>query len=315
MSIAENTRGIGDNLAPIADLLAEETVELRLRAEVLAEQVGKAECDTEEQAQGCTVLVGMIKEHLGIIEKQRVKRKEPYLQTTREIDAHYGGLAQILVIEDGKRKQVGGPLFKLVTLLDEYRREQERKAAAERRRLEEEARLRREAQEAAERAAREAEARRQREAEEAERKIREAQAAAEKAKSDAEIEKARRAAAEAQLEQEQAAARAKTEREAEERRIAEEQAAAEKLDREAEAATFGAGTVRTAYGVSAHTRKVWKVGQITDIRKALAHLLMINKGAVEAFVLQQYGAQVRAGVRALPGATVVEDSATTVRTR
>lgn len=141
----------GDNLPALDETLPNETAELRDRAENLKDSASRAVCKDEETAQRCVLLAGLLKDFIKSIDQARVARKEPYLSASRAIDAHYNGIAGLLVTTDGKGKPNGGPLHGVLVMLDEYRREQECKAETERLRLEAEARKAREVAEAAER--------------------------------------------------------------------------------------------------------------------------------------------------------------------
>ena len=300
------------NEPPLEEILPEETLEMRQRADLLVSRAEKAIATNEETAQASTLLAGMLLEHMALIDKARDERMRPYLNATRTVNAHYNAIIGTIATLDTKGKVIGGPLFKVRSALDEYRRKKEAEAEAERRRLEEEARKQREAAEAAERARREAEERERRAAEEAQRRIREAEEAAQRANSAAAREKAQREAAEARAAQEREAATARQrqmEAELEQRRRQEE---ANRLDRQA--AQIVAAPVTTAYGVKTGRRTVWVV-KITDLTAALRHARKVNEASVQACVQTIFEAQVRAGVRSLPGADVVEDSSTTIRTR
>lgn len=298
------------NDPPLSEVLPEETRELSARATMLIEQADKSVVKDEETAQKTTLLAGMIRDHIGDIDKAREVRKKPYWDAGKMVDSHFNGIAGQLATFDNRNKVIAGPLFKVMGLLDEYRRRKEAAAEVERRRLEDEARKQREAAEAAERAQREAEERERRAAEEAQRRIREAEEAAQRANSAAAREKAQREAAEARAAQEREAAAARQrqmEAELEQRRRQEE---ANRLDRQAAATT--AAPVTTAYGVKSGRRTVWVV-KIEDLTKAITHARRIDTAAVQVCIQQIYEKQVRAGVRSLPGAIIEEDSATTIR--
>jgi hypothetical protein len=304
--------GIGHNSAPLEQLLPEETAELALTAKLLVENASQARVANEETAQKATVLAGKMKDHLATIDKARDERMRPFLTATRTVNAHFNAIAGTLATVDGKGKIIGGPLFTVVGMVDEYRRKKEAEAAAERRRLEEEARRQREAAEAAERAQREAEERERLAAEAAVKRIREAEEAARNATNLAEREKARREAAEAEAtrqREEHAARQRQMEAELEQRRRTEE---ADRLQRQAAATT--ASPITTAYGIKASRRTVWKV-TITDMTAAIRHARKVNEAAVLTCVQTIFDAQVRAGVRSLPGAEITEDSSTAIRTR
>lgn len=297
------------NEPPLSELLPEETVALSSRAEQLADSAGRAVVTDDDTASKATLLAGMMKETLSDIDKARDARKRPFLEAGRMVDAHYHGIEARLAIYDQKRKLIGGPLFHVVGLVDAYRIKKEAQLAAERRRLEEEARRQREAAEAAARAQREAEERERLAKEEADRRVREAEEAARNATSLLAREKARREAAEA------TAVRQREEAAARDRQIAAEieqrqrMDAANRLDREANQTV--ATPIRTGYGVSASRRTVWKV-EIDDLTAAIRHCRKVDEATILAAVQQIYDRQVRAGVRSLPGARVVEDSITRI---
>lgn len=292
--------GIGGNAPPLAERLADETAPLLARAKELAASAGRAAVTDEETAGKATLLAKMIKEHVAKIEAEREQVKKPYLEAGRTVDAHYKGIASTLA----------DPLKSIIGMVDAYRREQEAKAAAERRRLEEEARKQREAAEAAARAQREAEEREQRAAEEAARKVREAEEAAQRAANREAAAEAARKAAEARAEQEKAerqAAQRRLEAELEERAHRER---AEALGRQA--ATAKAGPIDSGYGTKAHARKVYRA-EITDMTAAIRHARKVDESAVRAAVQAIYDRQVKAGVRELPGAVVHEETTTVIR--
>lgn len=266
--------GIGHNLPPLSDQLVEETEALKQRAEDLAGAVSRAAVSDDETAGKATLLAKMITTHRGDIDKARIARKEPFLEGGRAVDSHFKSIDSLLAQVDGKGKVIGGPLADLMGKIDAYRREQERKAAEERRRLEEEARKQREAAEAAERARREAE-----------------QAAA-AAQSEAEAAKAREAALAAELESRKAA----------------EQAAAAAQQAEQTAAT----QIDSGFGAKAHGRKV-RTAVITDWTAAGKHAWGLNPDALKEAIQKIYDAQVRAGVKSLPGAHIDETTETRIR--
>jgi flagellar biosynthesis GTPase FlhF len=308
MNVALQSPTIGDNSAavPLAEILAEETAALEKRALDLAGAAGRAAVTDDETAGKATLLAKMINEHRTVINKTRIERKEPFLVGGRTVDQHFSSLDKLLADTDAKGKIIGGPLAHVVGLIDTYRREQEAKAAAERRRLEEEARKQREAAEAAERARREAEERAAREAEEAARKIAQAEAAA-RAAGNAEAA-AKAAQARAEEETRQAAAREASMRAEIEARQRQEQA--EALERQAQAVT--AAPIDSGFGPKASGRKTY-TAEITDLTVALRHARKVDEAAIRTAVQGIYDRQVRAGVRELPGATVHESSSTVIR--
>lgn len=146
---AENPRAvIGGNQPPLADVLVEETATLRKRAVDLAEAVGRA--DTAEKA---VALAGIIKKHLEKIEAAREERKRPFLEGGRTVDAHFAVITGSLAEMDSKKKLIGGPLKKLLDMIDAERARKDAEAAAERRQLDDEARKARDAAEQASRQA------------------------------------------------------------------------------------------------------------------------------------------------------------------
>ena len=142
--------GIGGNsgVAPLAEVLADETATLRSRAEDLVAAAGRATVTDEDTSGRATALAATLADHAKTIEAEREARKKPHLEAGRIIDGHFAALKQPL---EAARKTVLG-------MIDAYRRQREAEAVAERRRLEEEARKQRATAEAAERARREAEA-------------------------------------------------------------------------------------------------------------------------------------------------------------
>lgn len=252
------------NHPPLVDQLAIETDELAQRARDLVAQADKAVCTNRDDAEKCTLLAGLIKTHLKEVDEKREARKRPFLEDGRTVDAHFNGIAGTLATVDPKKRLIGGPLFKLMNLIDDYRIEQERIAAAERLRLEEEAR-----------------------------KAREEAAAAELARQQA-VERAD--AAEAR----EAAVQALT-----------ADARADGLQRAA--ASHMAAPITTAYGIGAGRRATYAV-EIVDMKKALAHAIKVNSAAIKACVQTILEAQVRVGVRDMPGVKVIEGSKTTIRT-
>lgn len=297
---------IGHNLPPLADQLVEETIDLKRRAEALAEAADRATVTDDDTAGKAALLVKMMRDHRKVIDDDRVARKAPYLEAGRAVDAHFAGLAGLVATLDGKGKVVGGPEARVAGLVDEYRREQERKAAAERARLEEEARQERLRAEAAARAQREAEERARRDAEEAARKIREAEAEAARAGDKAKAEEA------ARLRAEQEARDAKAREDALKAEIAARAAqdAAEALERQA--AATKAGPIDSGFGAKASGRTTWKA-TITDLTAALKHARKVDEARIRAAVQEVYDRQVKAGVRELPGADVIAETTTIYR--
>lgn len=295
---------------PLAEMLVDETGDVKKRAEDLAGAVGRAVITDDETAGKATLLASMIKKHVDLIDETRETRKRPFLEAGRTVDAHFSAIAGIVATFDGKRKLIGGPLSTLMGKIDTHRREQEAKAEAERRRLAEEARKQREAAELAERQRLAAEAETRRIQEDAERRIREAEEAAQRSNDLAAQAEARRqrAAADAQREKDEAAARERQmQAELDQRRAAEAAA-----DLERQAAATKAGPIDSGYGAKASGRKVF-TAEIIDLTAAIRHCRKVDEATLKAAVQQIYDRQVKAGVRELPGATVTESSATVIR--
>ena len=134
--------GIGHNSADLSAILAEESEPLKTRAESLIAAFGRAAVTDDETAGKAATLAKMMKECQKAIDEARVARKEPFLEGGRTVDAHFKAISATL----------DGPIKSTVGMIDAFRREQEAKAEAERRRLAEEARKQQEQAEAAERA-------------------------------------------------------------------------------------------------------------------------------------------------------------------
>lgn len=296
------------NQPPLTELLVEETAALKARADELIGAAGRAIVKDEETAGRAALLAKMMIEHGKKIETAREERKKPFLDSGRTVDAHFILLRTPLCGADPKK--LGGEVARVVGLVDTFRRDQERKAAEERHRLEEEARKASEAAEAAARAQREAEERERRTAEESARKIREAEEAGRRSGNREAAEKAARERAErdaAQQREEAAATQRRLDAEMEQRRQTERAA---ELQRQADATK--AATIDSGYGVKAVGRKVYKA-EITDLTAAIRHCRKVDEASIKEAVQKIYDRQVRAGVRELPGATVTEDSATSIR--
>lgn len=307
--LATPARGIGDNNPPLSELLVDETANLKQRADDLVAGAGRCVVTDEDTAKRATQIAGMMKDHAVRIEAAREERKRPFLEGGRTVDAHFAALKAPLVGNDPKGK-LGGAAAEVIAKIDAYRREEDRKAEAERRRLEEVARKAREAQAAAERAQREAEEASRRAAEEAAAKIRAAEEAARKAGDREAAEKARRERAEAD------AARQRQESAERQKRLDAEIAAGKERDRiaaiERQAAASVAKPIDSGYGPKAFGRKVTTV-TITDLTAAIRHARKLNEAPIRDAVQAIYDKQARAGVRMLPGATVDEDTSTQIR--
>lgn len=337
--------GIGGNDPPLAEILVEEVAPLKERAQALAEGVGRALITDGDSAKRGTLLAGQIKTHLDKIDEARVTRKAPYLEGVRAVDGAFGALTGMLATFD-KGKLNGGPLFVLMGRIAQHQRDEEAKAAEEKRRLEGEAQRLREAAEesarkqceaeererlAAEQRKRDQEAAEQRELEAVEaanKRARDAAAAAVAANDAAALETARRQKAEADLARQkaenEAAERKRQEAAAEEKRqvaareaklqaeIEEERRLKDAEALEKQAAATRAAPIDSGLGVKAHRRSVWSA-RITDLTVAIRHARRIDEAAVRAAIQQIYDKQVRAGIRVLPGAEIDEDRASSIK--
>jgi hypothetical protein len=272
---ALDTPGIGHNLPPLGEQLSLETIVFETHvAERVASAQERAVVATEDDAERATLLLAMMRELYGEIDAARTARKAPYLEAGRVIDAHFTELQSPLVGPSPKQRMAGA-YGELHARLDAYRRRREAEALAERRRLEEEARRQREA------------------AAEAERKRVAAESAQRAAVDNAAAEKARREKAEFELAARKAAD------------------AAAQLDARAEAAEAPA-VIHSGYGPRASRRVVYRV-EIVDLSLALRHCLKVDQHKIREAVQAVYDRQLRAGVRELPGARIIEDSITQVR--
>src|SRR3974390_1590134 len=103
----------GHNRGPLPDVLVQfETTDLRLRAELLAEQARTAELTDDETEAKCVLLAGMIREHCQLIDKEREATKAPWLSACRAVDYHYHDLTGMLALYNTKRQVIGGPLHR-----------------------------------------------------------------------------------------------------------------------------------------------------------------------------------------------------------
>ena len=297
---------IGANSPPLAEQLAEETKPLELRATDLIGGAARAVVTDRDSAERATLLVGMLRDHVKLIDKTREERKLPFLRDGRIVDAHFNAIEGRLVTYDPKGKVIGGPLHNVLSMVDKFRRDEEAKAAAERARLEEAARVERQKAEAAARAQREAEEREAQAAREAAEKVRRAEEEARRAGDRA----AQAAAARARAEQAQAEAEASQRRmaaELEQRRSAEAAAVFER-----QAVNTVAGPIDSGLGVKASGRKV-PVVTIDDLGKAARHAIKVAEPEMREVVQKIFDRLARAKVRDLPGATVREETSTMIR--
>lgn len=268
--------GIGHNSgAALAEVLVEETAALKERAEALIAGAQRAIITDLDGAKRATTLCGMMIAHGKMIEAEREARKKPFYEACKTVDQHFGQLRTALVGADPKR--LGGEALRIRGLVDEFYREEERRAEVERQRLEEEARQKREAAEAAERERQEAES------------------------------EARRAALAGDVKAALARSGTRIDAELRQRQLEEE---ARRLDQQATQARVG--PINTGLGISAHRKSDHKA-VITDWTAALRHARKVNEIAIREAVQQIYNRQVRAGVRSLPGANIIEDRQTIIR--
>lgn len=307
MSVA----GIGHNsgASSLAEMLIEETEDLKRRADDLIAAAGRAVVTDDETAEKATLLLGMMKSHAGKIEAARKERKQPFIDGGNTVQQHFVALGMPLVGSD-LTKLTGGAAKTVLDKLDARRRQKEAEAAAERRRQEEEARRLREETAKAEHARLAAEAEQRRQQEEAARLIREAEENARRAGDKAAAEQAARERAEnnAKIEREQAASReAALQAEIDRRRNDEAIAEAERRANAAAPVAIDSG-----YGIKASGRKV-VTAIIVDIKKAAATALKFGEPAMRETIQKILDRQARAGNTNLPGAEIHEDSQTVIR--
>jgi hypothetical protein len=259
----------------LPEILVDETAALQARADALLDSAGRAFASDRDTAEQAALLVAMMKDHGEAIEAARVARKQPHLDAGRIIDQHFAVLRTPLVGADAKR--LGGEALRIRRMIDDFYDEEEKKAEAERSRIAEAARQKQEAAEAAER----------------ERLA--AEEAARNAVLDGDVRKALTqsgARVDAEVRQRQLAGDA--------RRLAEQ------------AAQITVAPINTGFGVSA-PRRTNRKAVITNLTLALKHARKINEAAIREAVQSIYDRQVRAGVRLLPGAEIVEERTTQIR--
>lgn len=267
--------------------------------------------DTEDAAGKATALAKMLRDHANDVDEARERRKKPFLEGGRIVDAHFKEIYAPLVGPDPKKP--AGFFARVVAMVNAYRQKKDEEIAAERRRIEAAARVAREAEEKAERqrlAAIEAE-RIQKEANDAAiLRAQEAAAAAAAANDPEAIERAARDAAAAE------AKRRRDEKTATDSRIGAEIAAgaaaatAEKL--EAIADNTVATAIDSGYGAKASGRIV-PVFEIEDFAAALAHAVIVDKPSIEAALNGVIDRLMKAKVRSFPGVKFSEKTITVVR--
>jgi hypothetical protein len=217
----------------------------------------------------------MMLDHCKTIEAARVARKQPYLDAGRTVDLHFARLRDELAGNDPKR--LDGEAARVKGLVDRFFDEEDRKAEAERREIEESA---------------------QRKAEEA--------AAAQRTREEAE-RRERQATLAGDVRGALSASGPRLDAEIRERQLQEE---AQRLANQA--VLTRVAPIDTGFGVKAH-RKVNYKPVIKDWNLAIRHARKTNEAAMREFVQNIYDRQVRAGARALPGADIVEDRQTIIR--
>jgi hypothetical protein len=273
----------------LAEALVEETAPLKARAEALLAGAARAiaqlrapltpdeppRVTDRDTAERVTLLAGMMIDHGKAIEAARLERGGPFLAAWRTVNRHFEQLRTPLIGADAK----SGEAKRLKNLVDDFYAEEERKAEAERRRLEAEARRK---QEAAAQAERE-------------------RLAAEEA--------TRLAALKGDVTTALAQSGIRVEAEVRQNQLAGD---ARRLSAEAEQTR--ALPINTGYGVAAHRTTRYRV-EITNLTLALRHARKLNEAAIRAVVQEIYDRQARAGVRTLPGANVVPDRGISIRTR
>ena len=262
------------NAPPLAELLAEETADLKQRADDLVAAARRAVITDEDTAKRATLLVGMMVDHLKAIDEARKTRGQPFLDGTRTVNQHFANLRVELAGPDLQKRE--GETARVQALVNAYYAQEERKAEAERRRLEEEAKKREEA------------------------------AAAERERLIAETG-LRQAALDGDVQDALELSEYSREIQARERQLAEEARQFSLLAKQAVVAP-----INTGLGVTAHRKTNYKA-QITDWKLAMRHALKTNEQAFRELIQSIYDRQVRAGARALPGANIVEDRTTFIR--
>jgi hypothetical protein len=151
-AVDEAPIGIGHNLPPLADQLAEEIAPDKQRADELIEAAASSKIADDRDAEKVTTLVALIRAHEKAIDGKREERKRPFLENSRLVDATFGALARPLAIARAGADGRGG----LVGMLTQWQHKREEEARIERQRIEAEQRARAEEAERARLAAEEA---------------------------------------------------------------------------------------------------------------------------------------------------------------
>lgn len=122
--------GIGDNRAPLAEEIADETAPFRERRDALLKSVNDSKIASPEDAAQVTTLGNMLKELFDKVEVARKARAEPF--DTGKAAVQRAFKAEIL-------DALSAGMTQARQMIDAWRRQQERDAEAERRRRAEEA--------------------------------------------------------------------------------------------------------------------------------------------------------------------------------
>lgn len=153
-TLAERPPGMGHNLPPLSEQIAEETAADKARTDELIAAAATARIETDEDAAKVTTLVALMRSHEKAIDARREERKRPFLENCHIVDGAYSALIRPLVVARAGENGRGG----LTAALTEYQRRREEKARREREAAEAEQRRREAEAEAARRAAEEARA-------------------------------------------------------------------------------------------------------------------------------------------------------------
>src|SRR5216684_1953153 len=135
--------GIGHNHPPttLTEELTEETVALAEHAhELVVCADERAEIYDDDTASRAVRLLGTMKDAVEEIDKARVDRKAPYLESGRLVDRHFESILLPLAGPEPKKK-LQGAAGDLLARIDGWRRQKEEEVLIERQRLEEEARM------------------------------------------------------------------------------------------------------------------------------------------------------------------------------
>jgi hypothetical protein len=299
-------------LVSVEDLELETEALAKRAQELIVDADNRSEIVDDDTASRATLLLGMMKDCLADIEKVRVARKGPFLEAEKTVDQFFHTITSPLAGPNPKDR-LGGSAGDLLARIDAWRKLKAAEAAAERRRLEAEAESQRRAAEAARQAQWAAEEKARREQEEAARKVEEAQRAAAAARTREEQANARAKEAEARREQEAAEAKARQEQADADLKIARANDEASRLA--AQAAQAVARPIDSGYGPKI-TGRLAVVVAITNLQDAVRHCIDNNLEVPIRLAVQgiyERLARGKNGARKLPGATITEDTSTTLR--